>query len=379
MPLREFPAPKEAAERIAVAHARAVDVTELEIPIDGSVDVTRQLQAAWREYGLIKLPAGTYEVSAMLEGPPLQGAGIIGSGSGSTLVVSSNLTDDVIRSSDKVFAPIFSGLAISRSALATTGYGLNMNPTSTNDWALVRDLWLWNHAIGINLGSTGYSVAQQIRSEANRFHGFTIVGQWQLFDLVALVNGGNGFHVQAPHPASLGQWRDLASYGNAGFGLLVLATSNATRMEALRVSDSFFGGDAAGEIYLDTYATAAHTFTNVYCELQGDGRHGITITENNPDCLFNGCHAQGMGAGRALSWDGAGTLFVKGGSYITTGMGTGIAATRGKASIIGAKARSATGTAIACVAPMAAASIIGCDAGSSILNQAAVAYSQGNF
>jgi hypothetical protein len=103
----------------------------------------------------------------------------------------------VIRSSDKVFAPIFSGLAISRSALATTGYGLNMNPTSTNDWALVRDLWLWNHAIGINLGSTGYSVAQQIRSEANRFHGFTIVGQWQLFDLAALVNGGNGFHVQA--------------------------------------------------------------------------------------------------------------------------------------------------------------------------------------
>jgi hypothetical protein len=210
MPLREFPAPKEAAERIAVAHARAVDVAELEIPIDGSVDVTRQLQAAWREYGLIKLPAGTYEVSAMLEGPPLQGAGIIGSGSGSTLIVTSNLTDDVIRSSDKVFAPIFSGLAISRSALATTGYGLNMNPTSTNDWALVRDLWLWNHAIGINLGSTGYSVAQQIRSEANRFHGFTIVGQWQLFDLVALVNGGNGVSRAGAAP---GFARPVARFG----------------------------------------------------------------------------------------------------------------------------------------------------------------------
>jgi hypothetical protein len=83
-----------------------------------------------------------------------------------TLIVSSNLTDDVIRSSDKVFAPIFSGLAISRSALATTGYGLNMNPRSTNDWALVRDLRLWNHAIGINLDRLFGRAANQERSQS---------------------------------------------------------------------------------------------------------------------------------------------------------------------------------------------------------------------
>lgn len=254
-----------------------------------------------------------------------------------------------------------------------------MNPISTNDWTFVNDLWLLNHAVGINLGSTGYSVAQKIRSEGNRFHGFQLVGQWQLLDLFAALNGGNGFHVVSTTPASSGQWRGLSTFKNAGFGLLVSATSSADRIEGLRISDSFFGGDGAGEIFLDTFGNALHTFTNVYSELQPADVAGIVVTQNNPDCLFSGCHAEGSGGGGcALYYDGTGTLIVQGGSYTTSGNATAISGTRGSASIMGAIARSATGTGIAMVAPMVAASIIGCNA-SSVTNTTATPYAQGNY
>jgi hypothetical protein len=358
--------------------SRAANVAALGVPTDGSVDVTEGLQGAWTNHGLIHLPPGTYKTSATLIGPATDGAGIIGEGSANTTIISSDLTHDVIQSHDRISGPIFKGLKITRTAQATTGFGLNMNPTSTNDWAFVHDLWLLNHAVGINLGSTGYSVAQKIRSECNRFHGFQLVGQWQLLDLFAALNGGNGFHVVSTTPASSGQWRGLSTFDNAGFGMLVSATSSADRIEGLRISDSFFGGDAAGEIFLDTFGNALHTFTNVYCELQPADVAGIVVTQNNPDCLFSGCHAEGSGSGCALNYDGAGTLVVQGGSYITSGNGIAISGTRGKASIMGAIARSATGTGIAMVAPMVAASIIGCNA-SSIINTTATPYTEGNY
>ena len=178
----------------------------------------------------------------------------------------------------------------------------------------------------------------------NRFHGFQLVGQWQLLDLFAALNGGNGFHVVSTTPASSGQWRGLSTFNNAGFGLLVSATSLDNRIEGLRLSDCFFGCDAAGEIYLDSFGTAPHTFTNVYCELQPADAAGIVVTKNNPDCLFIGCHAEASGTGLAMNYDGAGTLIVQGGSYITSGNGTAISGSRGKASIMGAIARSTTGT-----------------------------------
>ncbi len=357
----------------------AANVAALGVPTDGSVDVTAALQDAWTNHGLIYLPPGTYKTSATLIGPATDGAGIVGEGSASTTIICSDLTHDVIQSPDRISGLIFKGLKITRTAQATTGFGLNMNPISTNDWAFVNDLWLLNHAVGINLGSTGYSVAQKIRSEGNRFHGFQLVGQWQLLDLFAALNGGNGFHVVSTTPASSGQWRGLSTFKNAGFGLLVSATSSADRIEGLRISDSFFGGDGAGEIFLDTFGNALHTFTNVYCELQPADVAGIVVTQNNPDCLFSGCHAEGSGGGGcALYYDGTGTLIVQGGSYITSGNATAISGTRGSASIMGAIARSATGTGIAMVAPMVAASIIGCNA-SSVTNTTATPYAQGNY
>jgi hypothetical protein len=48
----------------------------------------------------------------------------------------------------------------------------------------------------------------------------------------------------------------------------ITSVSTGQRIEGLRISDSFFGGDRLGEIYCDSHATAPHYFANVYCECQ---------------------------------------------------------------------------------------------------------------
>ena len=270
----------------------------------------------------------------------------------------------MIESHAKILHPIFIGFAICRTEKGTSGYGLEMNPSSTQDQCLLYDLHFMNHHVGAHLGSTGWSVAEHLMSEDSRSHGFELIGQWQLNNLFAANNGGSGFLVSSPTPASNGQWRGLSTFNNARFGMEITGVSAGQRIEGLRISDSFFGGDRLGEIYCDSYATAPHYFTNVYCECQA-GCTGMVFTANNPTICLNGCIATTSGAGHGVSSSAPYTQ-ITGGVYEAVGpsAGVGLDITGARVSVIGARVTGFSTNIRA--SGITAASIIGCYADDSI-------------
>jgi hypothetical protein len=229
---------------------------------------------------------------------------------------------------------------------------------------LLYDLHFMNHHVGAHLGSTGWSVAEHLMSEDSRSHGFELVGQWQLNNLFAANNGGSGFLVSSATPASNGQWRGLSTFNNGRFGMEITGVSTGQRIEGLRISDSFFGGDRLGEIFCDSYATAPHYFTNVYCECQA-GCTGMVFTANNPTICLNGCIATTSGAGHGLLSSAPYTQ-ITGGVYeaVALSAGVGLDITRGRVSVIGARVTGFSTNIRA--SGITAASIIGCYADHSI-------------
>lgn len=316
----------------------------------GATDSSPAIQNAWNSSPLLYIPSGKYLLNAPLVGPNANGAGIIGDGAAygqaaggsgysgaGTLLMANFKTGNVITSHQNILHPHFRGFAVCRTAQALSGYGLEMNPTSTQDQCLLDDLHFQNHDIGAHLGSTGWSVASHIMCEDNRSHGFEIVGQWQVLNLFAANNGGSGFFIASLSPASNGQWRGLSTYNNAGFGLHVEGVSTARRIEGLRISDSFFGGDLSGEVNVDSYGTVPHSFNNVYCEANTD-KNGFVFSPNNSTVLLSNCISTTAGLGSALISSSRVTM-INGGSFEAIGPSSalGISVLGKRASIMGAR------------------------------------------
>ena len=219
---------------------------------DGEHDDQPILQAAWDACGLISVPAGNYRIDNPLMGPFVDNAGIIGVGAGlKALFDARRCRHDhhrqlcvrrAIQSHASIQHPLFRGLVITRRPAAVSGFGLNLNTIC--DFALLSDLWITGHVVGLNLSTTGYSKAEFIRSEGNASNGINIVGQWQLDRIFSVKNGAAGFAVEAVLAGgnSLGQWKGLSTFANGGYGIAFFGSTGAPT-PCIRLSDSFFGGD----------------------------------------------------------------------------------------------------------------------------------------
>ena len=86
------------------------------------------------------------------------------------------------------------------------------------DFALLSDLWITGHFVGLNLSTTGFSKAEFIRCEGNADNGIKIVGQWQLDRIFSVKNGAAGFAVEAVLACgnSPGQGKGLSTFANGG-------------------------------------------------------------------------------------------------------------------------------------------------------------------
>ena len=363
----------------------------------GAPNSSTAIQKAWNAARgtPIYIPAGQYRLDSTITAPFNDGAGIIGDGPDVTVLRGTFTNGDLIKSLDVTY-PVFVGFTATRTEMASTGYGLNMNADLahvplTNDKAIVRDLHLSKHAVGINLGNTGYSIAENVISEFNSGSGFNLCGQWQTKNLFAALNGGNGFSVlsNTGSPQSCGQWQGLSTSGNSGFGFAVFGGSFSSRIPGLRMMDCFFGQDKAGEMFLDTYGDAPHTFTNLYCEgTPGITTGGITITGNNPSCFFSGCVSTTGGSGIALVCNADLTpgsayptmISIVGGLYDTSHLAANdaIRINAGRATIMSAQARACAGAA-GIRAICTAVSIVGCFATSIVTTGSETVFNQGNY
>jgi hypothetical protein len=254
----------------------------------------------------------------------------------------------------------------------------------TNDRAYLSNLRFANHSVGIYLGSTGHSVAADIFSESNRNAGIEMNGQWQLLNLFSANNGSYGFLVDAIYPASCGQWRGLSTFGNGNFGLYINGQRTSQRIEGIRLSDSFFGGDAVAEISCDSYGANPAQLTNVHCEGNA-GVNAYNFTVNNPTILLSnsvGTTAGSTGNGLVFACP---HIMISNCEFLgNTSTGSGIIAVTGavKASVVSTRVNGFANNILlstANAAGLTAASVHACDGAGSISVVCATPSTVGNY
>lgn len=357
----------------------------------GATDSTAGLQAAWNAaaaaHKYLYVPSGTYKLAststqsggglgsgsitaclispriAQLEGPTTLpfGGGIIGDGPGFTIFSATSATADVIAVRNIVWGR-FEGFTVTRPTQATNGYGINAQaePTGTTfnahicDKCLFRNLHLMNHGTGIIIGGSaataGFNFFENIISEFNKFYGFQMCGEVQMLNCYAALNVSHGFYAlpNVNSQFSCGQWRGLSTFQNGGYGFICssFAGSVAGGISAIRLSDSFFGDDVLGVMFIDSYGLAAHTFTNVFMECVNVTT--CALTDKNPSVYFDNCYMTTSGAANPSAlvsnvgqFNGTQHMLQVRGGYYAVGSGTGHAiqmpATNIVASIVGAE------------------------------------------
>lgn len=346
--------PKRSGTGINLIEGRTlINVVDYGADPGGFANSRDAIANAWNNpLGLpIFIPPGIYRLDATVNGstiigPNVDGTGIQGGGMWTTVLRASWTTGDVIQSPPATNGPFFQDLTITRTSRATTGYGLNMNPSNaTCDDARINNLHLINHAVGLNLFTTGWGICSNVRSESNSNSGFRILGQWQLFNLFAALNGAHGFEVNSD-PAlpgsSMGQWRGLSSFNNQLAGIAFFGSAGHG-IFSIRLSDSFFGADCLqpgfAEVYLDTWSAGTnypHVLSNVFTEASANGAPGFLFTANNQDIQLQGCNAINN-AGAGVQSAAVGNLQIMGGGYNGNAL-NGIQSSAGTISIVGAEA-----------------------------------------
>jgi hypothetical protein len=293
----------------------------------GAADSYSAIQTAWTTAGcsVLYFPPGTYKLGTAISGPSTDGAGWIGAGQFATTIKASFTTGDMVTSAAFINHPVFKGMTLTRASAATSGCGLQMN--TSNNYAIVDDLYITNQFNGLCLQGTGFSSVSHVNAVSNANYGVDIEWpspsgnalQWQLFDIFAGSNASDGIHINASGTGSgavsTGQYRALATFNNGGYGVYL------NGLAQIRMSDSFFGSDKLSEVYVagSTNTQYAHVFTNVSVESSQTG-YGFNFqnTNKSPVSLVN-CDATNNNLAGAFFYQQ--NVTVTGGEFQNNGAG----------------------------------------------------------
>ena len=285
---------------------------------DDATDDYSVIQTALNSCGLIHVPSGTYRLSQGLSIPSIDGAGIIGDGGGvinlntsysGTTFKATFTTGNILTVPQGITHATLKGFCLDRTSTATSGYGLATN-ASNSDSILIDDVFSLHSVTGFFLGTVGFARISNCTAQSNSGHGFEITGQWSTSKCFAQSNGSYGFYVHGTNVngSSVGQFNGLSTHNNTSGGLWLDGSTNP--VHAVRVSDSFFGGDGGPEIYDDSHSNEPNTYTNVYCEISRSNL--IWILSPVSASLVN-CHAQNSSGGVGLYAQKP--VFIHGGTY----------------------------------------------------------------
>jgi hypothetical protein len=284
------------------------------------------LQNALNTGKKVYLPTGQYSINSTLflsaSGGGLLGDGWWTGGTGLNMTVG---TGDVLQVPDGVFGIEIGNLYITRPSPATSGAGINVvSGTTGNDHAYIHDVRSFNQQDGLRLGGVGWGYCQRIISVSNSRHGVALVGtastsiQWQLLDILSEGNTSDGFHITAAGTTPVGQWRGLATNGNGGYGFY------SSGVAALRLSDSFFGGDCSSsghEVYISSGdASHSHVLTNVYTEGSITGAGFYIDAGSAPSVSLVNCVASSNFLSGLVNNSGK-NVSISGGSFLANGTG----------------------------------------------------------
>lgn len=289
-----------AVQRTTQAKLRdVVSVKDFGAVGDGVADDTAAFNAALTAASSVYVPSGTYRTTATIT---LYGSKkLVGAGRTSTAIQCAASGVPVVTLSAGNDIGI-SNLTLSHSVLATAG-GHGIHAGAVTGQTAIQNVILARNWIGAVLGPCDYNCLHNAIVENNLSDGVRLTTeyaagnmQWYLFNVLSQKNGGHGFFANALTAAnghsSTGTLIGCATYANSGRGFIAAGTASS-RIASVRLYGCFFGEDAQGEVYLDTFSDT-HKVSGCYIEIPGaaptgpdvatpaSGQgHGIVLTANN--------------------------------------------------------------------------------------------------
>lgn len=239
------------------------------------------------------------------------GAGITSSEGGRAELCQTTATGNVIEIYEGLYNEFNSvtNLKITRSVPPSPGAcGILQRhvPASGNDYlarAILYDLNVYNHHIGLYLGGTDFSFIGNLIVERNTSHGIEIYGgtvvalQWYWSGQSLLQhNGGCGLYMHTnpalAYPGGLptGNIQSLHCYANGSYGFAFEGHAGCP-LQGIRLLNCFLGDEGNDEIFFDTFGSG-HNISNCYAEL--GQRRGIHFTVNNSEYRIVNCTVMQM-------------------------------------------------------------------------------------
>ena len=181
----------------------------------------------------------------------------------------------------------FQNFMLTRTA-GTAGVGKSgIRFNTTTEQAVLRNLYLSRHQVGLSLGGTNYSYAEELLLTDNYSHGITIdtnatnnTAQWTFFKCLSQRNDGYGlFYSTASGTAqtSVGDISLFSTYANKLGGAIFLGKSGAA-IQGIRWFGGFVGEDGNHGIALSTHNTVEHKIEGVFAEIAGTSACGVDGT-----------------------------------------------------------------------------------------------------
>jgi hypothetical protein len=232
---------------------------------------------------ILRLPAGTFPIGSTIA--LTGGMKLMGAGRGATVLTSADSTLTAVTMVGESVA--VSGLTITKSVTPTTTACYGIDAGQTTDGAMIQDVRVERHGVGIRLGGAGLSRMQDVLVQWNLSHGVFFTNavstinslQWYCTNVLSQGNSGDGYRVQSTAGkgnCSFGKLVSCYTFANSGRGCIVSAPALADRINSFRMSDCFFGEDGNDELYLDTFG-GSHQITNSFLELAGSRATGPGI------------------------------------------------------------------------------------------------------
>jgi len=276
-------------------------------------DDTAAIQAAITSLsngGRVLLSRGGYLITTQID-VAVSGVALIGEGRGATKIASA-ATGHTFQIGTGLYYTEVRDMQITRASYPATSGQDGIHFTNLTERALVENVEVTYHYIGIRCGITSFSKIINALCDNNYSHGMHVTNadgagglQWTIINPLVQRNDGYGILYNSPSGnAAVGELINPSTYANKLGGVGFVGTDSSHALNAIRIRGGFAGEDGSHGVYFDTYGSATCRVEGTYTEAAGTAGcgvnqgtsatnvgGGIRATANNTAVEILNCHA----------------------------------------------------------------------------------------
>lgn len=213
--------------------------------------------------GTIDVSGAQFSASALNAGFMIAGDGPIAS----CIANTASASPTIVAASAE--AGTLVGVRLIHTAPAPGGDGIRFSGPYSN-YAVVKDVDVSQNDIGLNLTDTNWGTIWQVTANHNLTHGIAMtsvgVTQWQLFDVTASENGGDGLYVTGT--GAMGEINGFTANANGNDGLEIATTGV---IGDLRLKSSSLIGNVGWGLHLDAGPGSTADIVSTHFDANGAG------------------------------------------------------------------------------------------------------------